>query len=155
MILTRLSYNECTGGFTSTLSGKNIGYKDKDGYVVINIFDCEYRAHKLAMIILGRFKRELEVDHCNGVRDDNRESNLSSVTKKENAKNKRLRSNNKTGIHGVSWVKELSKWRVRISANGNKGFNVGVFSSFLDAACARKSAEIEYGYHINHGRCSA
>ena len=65
---------------------------------------------------------------------------------------KRLRSNNKTGIHGVSWAKELGKWRARISTDKNRHVSLGCFESFLDACCARKSSELINGYHENHGR---
>lgn len=154
MIIKKLSYNPDTGLFNSKLSGRNIGYLDKDGYVVINIYNHEYRAHKLVMILQGVDLRGLEVDHADGKRNNNKLSNLSAVTKQANAKNKRLKSNNKTGIHGVSWDKNLLKWRSRISTNKNKNTSLGCFSSFFDACCARKSAEVANGYHENHGRLS-
>ncbi|SWJ13234.1 HNH endonuclease [Klebsiella pneumoniae] len=52
---------------------------------------------------------------------------------------------------GVYWVKADRKWRVRIGVNG-KYVSVGVFSNLEDALEARKTAEIKYGYHENHGR---
>lgn len=63
--------------------------------------------------------------------------------------------NNKTGVHGVSWAKELGRWRSRISTVQNRHLSLGCFNSFLDAVCARKSAEVKFGYHINHGRLSS
>ena len=155
MIKEKPLYNPESGIFSSIVSHRRVGYLDKDGYIVINIYNKEYRAHKLAMILQGIDLKGLEVDHADGVRSNNKLSNLSAVTKKVNAKNKRLRSNNKTGVHGVSWDKNLSKWRSRISTNKNRHTSLGCFASFLDACCARKSAEISNGYHENHGRLSA
>lgn len=155
MINARLSYNPCTGLFHSKVSNRDVGYLDKNGYVVINIYNQEYRAHKLAMILQGIDLTGLEVDHADGVRDNNKLTNLSAVTKKQNAKNKRLKSTNKTGIHGVGWDKDLEKWRSRISTNKNRYASLGCFSSFFDACCARKSAEVANGYHENHGRLLA
>ena len=152
MIEEKISYNPDTGLFYSIISKRNVGYLDKDSYIVINIYNQEYRAHKLAMIIQGSDLIGLEVDHADGVRSNNKLSNLSAVTKRVNAKNKRLKSNNKTGIHGVGWDKCLGKWRSRISTDKNRYTSLGCFSSFFDACCARKSAEVVNGYHENHGR---
>ena len=151
-VLKAITYNSDTGVFTSNLSGRKIGYIDSCGYEVINIYNQEYRSHRLAMVISGLDVTGLEVDHIDGVRNNNKLNNLRLVTKKENAKNKRLRCNNKTGVHGVSWAKELGKWRSRISTSKNRHVSLGCFDSFFEAICARKSAEIKHGYHINHGR---
>lgn len=91
------------------------------------------------------------VDHVNGVRDDNRISNLRIATPEDNARNKKQGALNKSGSMGVYWVKADRKWRVRIGVNG-KYVSVGVFSNLEDALEARKTAEIKYGYHENHGR---
>jgi hypothetical protein len=151
-IIERLTYNVDNGLFHSKKSGRKIGYLDKDGYLVINIKGQEYRAHKLAAIILNLYEEGMEVDHVNGIRNDNRKCNIRVVTKKENAKNKRLRINNNSGIHGVSMIKETGRWRVRISTDKNRYKHIGCFISFFEACCARKSAELTYGYHLNHGR---
>jgi hypothetical protein len=152
-ILKAITYS-ASGDFTSNLSGRKIGYIDSDGYEIINIYKTEYRSHRLALIVNDINIDNMEVDHIDGNRSNNKLSNLRAVTKKENAKNKRLRKNNKTGVHGVGWAKELGKWRARISTATNRHKSLGCFSSLFDAICARKSAEIKYGYHINHGRFS-
>lgn len=54
--------------------------------------------------------------------------------------NRRIRSSNKTGIKGVWFNKIKGNYRASISYN-NKRTNLGVYSVFLDACCARKSAE--------------
>lgn len=148
----KLIYLSDTGDFYSKLSKRKIGYIGLDGYVNINVNGRELKAHRIAMILSDVNLDGLEVDHSNGNRSDNRLSNLSAVTKSSNAKNKRLRKNNVTGIHGVSWAKELGKWRSRISSLNNRHTSLGCFDSFFDACCARKSAEILNNYHENHGR---
>ena len=47
---------------------------------------------------------DMEIDHINGVRDDNRLENLRMVTLAENTKNAKLRADNRTGHAGVSKV---------------------------------------------------
>lgn len=151
MISDKLSYDKESGFFKSNLSGKRIGYIDGCGYEVINIYNQEYRSHRLAMVIMGLDLTGLEVDHINGVRSNNKLSNLRLVSKKENAKNKRLRANNKTGVHGVTFIETSKKWRSRISDGLKRSLHLGCFDNFFDSVCARKSAEIKYGYHVNHG----
>ena len=151
MILDKLSYDKESGFFTSKLSNKRIGYLDGCGYEVVNIYKQEYRSHRLAMVVMGLDLTGCEVDHVNGVRSDNKFSNLRLVSKKENAKNKRLRVNNKTGVHGVTFIKASKKWRSRISDGLKRSLHLGCFDNLFDSVCARKSAEIRYGYHENNG----
>ena len=43
------------------------------------------------------------------------------------------------------------KWAAAIYVNG-KLIYLGGYKKIFDAACARKSAERKYGFHLNHGR---
>ena len=120
------------------------------GYVQIGLLGVRYLAHRLAFLYMtGSFPLS-QVDHINHDRSDNRWKNLRGVTQGENKKNTKRYVTNKTGIHGVSWKKAREKWFSRIHADGQE-VHVGCFDSFLDACCARKSAELKYGYHENHG----
>lgn len=92
------------------------------------------------------------VDHINGDATDNRLENLRLVNYKENAKNMSLTSLSKSGVPGVTWVENRKKWRARIRVDGVKK-SLGSYENFSDAVEARKLAEIEYGFHENHGRC--
>jgi hypothetical protein len=49
-------------------------------------------------------------------------------------------ANNQTGISGVCYLVKLSKWRAKIGTRV-----LGQYSSLLDAAAARKSAENRHG----------
>lgn len=64
-----------------------------------------------------------------------------------------IKSNNNSGLHGVSWCNTRNKWRTRIVVDHKEIF-LGRYDNLLEAACVRKSAELEYGFHINHGRCN-
>lgn len=93
------------------------------------------------------------LDHINGVRTDNRIINLRPADHTTNAQNMKLMSNNKTGIVGVSYNAKRGKYYASIRVRG-KTRNLGLFDDIECAKVARRSAEIEHGFHPNHGRKS-
>jgi len=135
----------------SFLKGCIAGSLDvKGGYVRISVLGVSYKAHRLAWFYVhGAWPNQ--IDHINGIRDDNRLINLRSVTAKENQQNKQMQKNNKSGVCGVRWAGKLNKWRCTINDSG-AAVNLGVYHDFFEAICARKSAENRYGFHPNHGR---
>ncbi len=121
------------------------------GYRQGNIFKCVTRAHRVIWaIVTGRWPSE-QIDHINGIRTDNRLQNLREVSGSENSKNKCQRSNNTSGVTGVSWSRDKQKWLADIRVN-RKQIYIGRFDNFEDAVAARKAAEAKYGFHENHGR---
>ena len=122
-----------------------------DGYKRGKIGAKPHKAHRVIWAIVHGAWPECEIDHINGDRSDNRIVNLRSVTRQENAKNQKVRSDNMSGVLGVSWNKRDKRWQPYIKANG-KNKNLGSFRSKADAIAARKAAEKEHGYHENHGR---
>jgi len=152
-----LKYNPETGIFTwlvnagSARKGKVAGSVNGNGYITIAVSGVSYRAHRLAYLYMeGEFPPE-QIDHINGVRDDNRYDNLRAVSAKENQRNASKRADNTSGITGVSWCNTYNKWFSSIKAGGRKKF-IGRYDDFFEACCARKSAEKKYGFHPNHGR---
>lgn len=95
-----------------------------------------------------------QVDHQNGVRSDNREKNLRSVTSVENCQNSCLSTRNISGVVGVYWCPEKVRWRAQIKYQG-KQVTLGSFINKDDATAARKVAEELCGFHPNHGRVAA
>jgi len=151
-----LNYNPETGLFTwiksktnCIKSGDVAGTIMVSGYIRITIDFCQYRAHRLAWLFMVNEWPD-QIDHKNHDRKDNRWCNLRNVTNQENGKNQSLGKNNVSGIAGVGWSKQSSKWYARIMVGG-KGIHLGVFADKFEAICARKSAERKYGFHTNHG----
>jgi hypothetical protein len=89
------------------------------------------------------------IDHINGDSSDNRIVNLRQTTQSENNRNRRITDKNTSGYVGV--YKRGAKWCAQISVNG-KNMHLGAYDTIEQAANARKQAEIDYGYHENHGR---
>lgn len=147
-----LHYNPETGVFTwinsrrKDKNGKVAGCVDK-GYIIIGINKKLYRAHRLAFLYMtGSIPRE--VDHINGKRGDNSWKNLRSVEPGENQRNLGLSDRNKTGVTGVQYQADKSRWAATI----NNNVCLGYFKTKDEAVKARKKAEKEYGYHENHGK---
>lgn len=157
-----ISYDPETGDFTwlrprarrSDLAGSKAGSLNNKGYWRIMINGKAYQAHRLAFLLMTGSLPAKHVDHINGIRTDNRWANLREVDFVGNAQNQRRRKDSKLGLTGVYWSESRKSFQVCIGINeaGRKRNKpLGRFKSLFDAACARKSAEIVYGFHPNHG----
>ncbi len=123
---------------------------DDKGYLTGKLFGRTYKAHRVAWAIAKGAWPDGEIDHINGVRDDNRLVNLRGVSRQENNRNARRRRDNTSGVCGVYWHKGKQKWRAHIKVDGRK-VHLGYFPEKTDAIAARQAAEIEFGFHPNHG----
>lgn len=130
--------------------GEVVGSKDRSGYLRITLHRKQYWAHRLAWLyVFGEMPNV--IDHENGIRSDNRISNLRGGTQRDNLRNLSLPKTNKTGLIGVRRRGDYDAWTAEIGG-GESRQRLGTFRDFFEAACARKSAELRLGYHPNHGR---
>lgn len=121
------------------------------GYPRTRIFTKAFLAHRVVWAMTYGNWPSGQIDHINGDKTDNRIENLRIVTSRENHKNMPERADNTSGVKGVYWHKQRSKWHAEIIADGQKR-SLGLFDKLEDAAAARKEAEREHGFHPNHGR---
>lgn len=100
---------------------------------------------KRGMIWLHKFvlKTKSIVDHINGDPLDNRKSNLRKCSNRENTRNTKVRKNSQTGFKGVSWHKQIKKYRAFIKVN-YKQIHLGTFNCKIEAAKAYNKAAIKY-----------
>jgi hypothetical protein len=109
-----------------------------DGYAV-NYYRDEYgKYHRRSMqrMIMARMLEQfvptdLQVDHINHNRIDNRRENLRLATRSQNQAYKKLQVNNSTGYKGVIW--HNGKWEVRIRYQGRKLY-LGRYGDPIQAA---------------------
>ena len=123
------------------------------GYLTGRVNGRPLRAHRVIWAMVHGYWPD-EVDHENGIKCDNRISNLRDVDSLTNSQNCSKRTDNTSGVTGVSFNKADRKWRAYISVRG-KVRSLGFFDEIDDAVSARKRAEVEFGYHENHGRMAA
>ena len=97
----------------------------------------------LQRFILQEYDKDRIPDHINRDTLDNRRENLRIVDKSMNAVNADIRSNNTSGVTGVSWSNSLSLWRSYINYRG-KRIELGYFKDKIEAIKSRLNAENKY-----------
>jgi hypothetical protein len=122
-------YDINTGTITRKKDGKIYSKLSNQCYIKIRIGTKEYAAHRLAWLyVYGSFP-EHDIDHINGIRNDNRIHNLRPATRSQNCHNqKKKHKNNSTGFMGVDYHKASNKYRARIRLH-NKEIHLGLFDS--------------------------
>lgn len=128
-----LAYDPDTGVFRwradrgGSKAGDEAGTDHNGGYRRIHIKGCQFLAHRLAFLLMeGKWPAE-DVDHINGVRDDNRWSNLRDVSRTLN--NQNLRSAKKTSKTGLLGVRPFrGRFRAQIEVNGQSR-HLGIYDS--------------------------
>lgn len=123
---------------------------NKAGYVyAYDVKSDERKFIFMHNLVMNNLSREFIVDHikhselgknsCN----DNRKQNLRRTNQSKNSMNRRIQSNNTSGVTGVRYRDDQGKWIARIKING-KEKHLGTFSCYEDAVKARKQAEEKY-----------
>lgn len=121
--------------------------RQSGGYACGAVNKVVMQAHVVAWAIYYGEWPEGEIDHINGIRTDNRICNLRVVSSGENQKNKKIPRNNTSGVIGVSYCKRDKVWIAHIMSK-----RISSHKEISEAISARKNAEINMGFHENHGR---
>lgn len=144
-----LNYDPATGVFTWRVDrgpngrkGSIAGSLDSKGYRQILIGKRQRSAHRLAWLYVRGFWPREQIDHVNGVRDDNRFDNLREATIGENQQNVSKRAGTTSKFLGVTWHKHAKKWNAKIQ-QGGKGRSLGYFHSEQEAYAAYQEAKAE------------
>lgn len=158
LLKERLEYDENTGifrwkevnvsrGIRGDLFGKVAGSYDKKGYIVIRLNMGLFKAHRLAWAYVYGECPEKEIDHINGIKDDNRIKNLRKAETQQNCANKGKNKNNTTGYKGVTFNKRIGKYHAKIKYKW-KDIHVGYFANPEDAHLAyiKKFTELNGEY---------
>jgi hypothetical protein len=114
-------------------------------YFITNI----RKGNKTHTMLLHRFILNCEtgdgkiVDHIDGDTLNCQRSNLRLVTKQQNNWNRAVSVKSNTGIKGVSYRKDIGKYRSRINFNGRE-IVLGYYTRPEDAGQAYKEASLRF-----------
>jgi len=137
-----LSYDPETGIFVWIKRGKVAGSLNSKGYIHLRVDKKSYQVHRLAWLYTYGYFPEHDIDHLNGIRNDNRVENLREVSRACNLQNQKINSKNTSGFPGVCWHKQLKKWMARGMLQ-QKHVYLGYYHSPLEAALARFTWEVQ------------
>lgn len=133
-----LDYNSNTGEFiwkyrndaspqwNGQYAGKKAGSLEKSGYITIRINKVSFYAHRLAWLYVHGKWSENFVDHANGIKKDNKISNLRDAMRINNARNMKKHKICASGYKGVRIFND--KFQARISIN-YKRIHLGTFNT--------------------------
>lgn len=133
--------------------GEVAGTVNSNGYRQVG--SSKYLMHRLIWVYHnGQIPANRFIDHINHNRADSRIENLRLVKYSDNSKNISPQTNTRSGITGVTRLKDAPRrkqWWARIKVDG-KTVSLGTFETVQEAALARESAIANFGFHRNHGK---
>lgn len=147
---TLLNYNPINGEFTWLMcprkqikKGTSAGYICDRGYIKIMIDNKNYRAHRLAYLFMeGKSLDEnIDIDHINGIKNDNRWCNLREATRSQNCMNK-YKKNSLCSIKERK-RKSYNVFEVSVNVNG-KQIYIGIYKNIDEAKIASTNARKKY-----------
>jgi hypothetical protein len=139
-------YNPETGLFTYKYNsakkfkaGDVAGYLTKRGYVTIRVDRCLYLASRLAWLYMFGYWSSYNIDHINGIKNDNRISNLRETTQAQNKQNLYTKPKGSLGsLLGTTFKNHA--WEASIKHDG-KSYYLGRFKTEAEAHAAYLGAK--------------
>lgn len=139
---TLLHYCPETGAFRWLVSnsarrpaGSAAGELKPSGYILIGINGWRYRAHRLAWLYVTGEWPQVQIDHRDNDRSNNKWLNLRPADNAQNQANAKRPKNNTSGFKGVFWNKQRQKWAAKINPD-RRQVHLGFFADPKEAHAA-------------------
>lgn len=133
-------------------AGSIAGTRHYSGYLIVCISYKIYMLHRLVWAWhYGPAAVDVEIDHKDHDKSNNRIENLRTVSRRGNALNQPLYKNSRSSVTGIQWRPKYRYWEVSVAV-GNKRRHVGTFKSYDEALAARNEAYAAEGYTASHGK---
>jgi hypothetical protein len=120
----------------------NISNDGWNNYVKTEIWKGGRKKIYMHRLIMGITNPIVIIDHKNGNGIDNRKCNLRICNCSNNSANKTMQKNNTSGFKGVSWKKDVKKWRVKVIKDG-VNYSAGYYDDIIEAAKAYDKKAVE------------
>jgi hypothetical protein len=115
---------------------KPISNIDKSGYSRVRCNNNVYYCHRIIYEMhYGEILKNLQVDHIDRNKSNNKIENLRLATKKENSRNKSSK--------GFTWSKSSKKWVAQIRVDGTYHY-LGLYKTEIDAHAAYLQARKQF-----------
>ena len=137
-------YNPDTGDLVRVFKNgkvRLIDQLDYKGYVIVSVNGRPFKAHRLIFFLCTGHIPEI-VDHVNGVKNDNRWSNLRPCSKSQNSMNRGKQNNNSTGFKNIR-KSPSGKFTVRVSGKWIGTF-ITIEEALIEAEKAREELHREF-----------
>ena len=151
------SYDDKTGDLIRKVTvgprgkaGKVAGGLNSKGYVYVEIKGVSYLAHRIVFLMHHGYLPKC-LDHVDNNRSNNHIENLRPATVSQNNHNADQRSNNTSGVKGVSQYGRNGKWRAVIMVDGKSHYIGGFTDKAVAETAVRKAREELHGTFVNHG----
>lgn len=118
-------------------AGSVAGCLNASGYRRIKVGNITLLAHRIAWLLHTGNWPDIEIDHKNRNKDDNRIENLRLATRRQNELNKGPLKNNTTGFKNVMFCPKRRKpWQAKVRDNAGVQRHVGFFKTPEEAHAA-------------------
>lgn len=135
-------------------AGKAAGTYVKMGtcyYLKVMVDKVYFPAHQVVWAMhYGEWAYD-SIDHIDGRGTNNKIENLRLGGDGVNNRNMKLNRNNKTGLHGLIIVEGKKGITFRSQIRHQDKTYTKTFKTLFDAACWRKSMELQFGFSDRHG----
>ncbi|HCR1638165.1 TPA: HNH endonuclease [Pseudomonas aeruginosa] len=128
--------------------GRVAGFITHHGYRRVNVGKTKLHAHQIIWLMHHGELPDCEIDHINGMRDDNRLENLRLANQQQNQQNSNVRIDNVLGVKGVR-LRPSGNYQARVKlSDGSR--SVKTFRTLTEAVSwLAMQREISHGEYAN------